>query len=339
MLIRYQALESSLKKEQYPVYVLFGQDHYLLNAAALTIKQSWRQQGECDTKIIDISSPSDWSSLLDEANSYSLFSELVLLDVRYGKKTFDSSGQKILQQYLNNVNPRCLLVLQAPNLSAKQLTWLNQQPQVLSVQIFSLTEDRLKNWIVKQLNQLQLQYEKDIPGLIYEHTRGNMLACAQAIEKLSLTADPDKRLTVGNVQLHLSDQCEYQLYELADACLEAHAEKSIHLLRQARHNGTEPTLILWLITQEIRQLIQLTCLQRQSLSLTAACNKLKIWQQKTKLYHQALQRLPLPNLYQLLHTCQQLDEWIKTNQNTQIWDMIEQLILAFTGYRPAALPL
>ncbi|KTD21250.1 DNA polymerase III subunit delta [Legionella londiniensis] len=337
MHIQYQALESSLKKQIYPVYVIFGQDHYLLNDAALRIKNAWRSRGECDTKIIDINTPSDWAQLLDEANNYSLFSDLVLIDVRYEKKTIDQSGKKILQQYLQSVNPRCLVILQAPELQAKQLGWLNEHANALCVQVYSFNESTLKNWIVRQLQQRGLQYSSEIPALIYQYTEGNMLACAQAIEKISLISSQAELLTAERVQAQLIDQCEYHLYELADACLAAHCGKALHLLRQARHNRTEPTLILWLMTQEIRQLIQLTCKLRQKISFAIAGKELKIWPQKFKIYQTALARLSLPVLYELLRFCRQLDERIKTNHPSQIWELLERLALSFCQAPPPEL--
>ncbi len=48
-----------------------------------------------------------------------------------------------------------------------------------------------------------------------------MLACAQAIEKLALVCEEDIQLSIEDVKAQLIDQCEFQLYELADACLSA----------------------------------------------------------------------------------------------------------------------
>ena len=327
MLIKYQTLASSLQKKMHAVYVLFGQDHYLLNDAAFLIKKTWGQRGESDNKTLHINNPADWAVVKEEANSYSLFTDLVLLDIRCDKKTIDAAGKEILNQYLQEVNSRCLIMLRAPNVPAKQLQWLTNHEQVLAVQIYPLTAPALQSWIVSQLQSHSIRYEQQVPSLIHQYTQGNMLACAQVIEKVTLIHNINEQLTVADVLTQLVDQCEYQLYDLADACLAANPEKAIHLLRQARNQQTEPTLILWLFAQEIRLLIQLSYLLKQAVSFTNACTQLKIWPQRAKFYQLTVARLSLDKLYQLLQISKQLDERIKSNNNHQIWQAFEQLAL------------
>lgn len=327
MLIKYQALAQNLQKKLHPLYILTGQDHYLLNDAAVNIKKACRQQGETDEKILHINTPADWDLLIEEANSYSLFAENVLLDVRYDKKSLDSVGKKTLQNYLQQINPRCLIILRAVNTPNKQLVWLTNHEQVLIIQAYPLTAAALQGWINTQLQSRGIRFEPQIPALIHQYTQGNMLACAQTIEKLVLISNKQDRLTIQDVQSQLTDQCDYQLFELADACLNAHTEKAIHLLQQVSQNRTEPTLILWLLTQEIRLLMQLSLLLKQSVTLSTACSQLKIWPQRAQSYNITLRRLPISTLYQLLTMCQQLDERIKSNTGNQVWHGLEQIAL------------
>lgn len=328
MLIKYQALKASLQKNIQAMYVLVGQDHYLLNDAAYQVKKAWRQLGESDEKVLHLSNPTDWTTLIEESNSYSLFAEHVLLDARYEKKNLDRVGQQALKQYLQHSNPRCLIILRAPNLPSKQLQWLNQCHGAVVVQIYPFTDSALQNWISQQLHHHHIRHEPQIPALIHQFTQGNMLACAQVLEKLKLLCNSNVVLTEQEVMDQLSDQCNYPLYELSDACLAANIDKALHLVRQSSRNRTEPTLILWLLTQEIRQLIQLMHETRCSGHIKTACSKLKIWPKRVGLYQKMLPRQSLSNLYQLLRLCEELDEHIKSNQNHQVWQKLETLVLA-----------
>lgn len=328
MNIKHHAIANSLRQKLHALYILSGQDHYLLNDTALTIKKAWRQQGECDERTIQLNGPADWDLLKEEANSYSLFSDFVLIDARCEKKSIEAAGKKILNSYLDNINPRCLIIIRAPNVPNKQLQPLSNNQHTVLVQVYPLTPNELERWITAQLNHHAITHESNIPALIHRYTQGNMLACAQVIEKLVIITEPGERLTSEKVLEQLSDQCDYQLYELADACLSRRPEKAIHLLRQACQNKTEPTLILWLLSQEIRQLIQLNHLREHSVSLTAACSQLRIWPQRSKLYETTLLRLPIAKLQQLLLACQHLDTQIKSNQSITIWHELERIALA-----------
>ena len=327
MVINYQALSTTLRNKHHAVFILIGQEHYLLNDAALQIKNYYQQQGEWDSKILHINQSTDWQVVLAEANSYSLFAEQVLLDVRFDKKTIDAAGKKILKEYIVAINQRCLIILRAPQVSARDMQTLSTQNQVLLIQISPLPQEALLKWIHSQFQANAIRFDKEVPTLIHQHTQGNMLACAQAIERIQLVHNRDEILNVETVLEQLSDQCEFQLYELADACLAGKAEKAIHLLRQANQQRAEPTLILWLLTQEIRQLNLLLHLVNSGLGLSAACTQLKIWSSKVKLYQMALTRFSLSSLQKGLQRCGSIDEQIKTNAGNQIWQSLEQLSL------------
>lgn len=327
MLIKYPALIPHLQKKMHFFYVLQGNDHYLLNDAAVTIKHAWRQRGETDEKILYINSAADWDVFHNEANSYSLFYDQVLLDIRFEKKAIDAVGKAIIHEYLNDINQQCLVILHATAVPAKQMLWLSHHAHVILVQAAPMTGYALEAWIGQQLKTRSIRYPQEAPALIHQYTHGNMLASAQLIEKIALIADDTRGISLEDVKAQLIDHCEYQLYELADACLSANALKALHLIRLACNNRTEPTLLLWLLTQEIRQLILLSHKVKQNMSFSTACSQQKIWPQRAHLYEKTMARVPLVKLYQLLQLSKQLDEQIKSNQNLQIWNGLEQIAL------------
>lgn len=327
MVIKYQALQAHLQRNLQSLYVLVGTEFLLLNEAAQSIKKAWHQRGETDETKLQIETPSDWSRFQEEINSYSLFADQTLIDARFDKKSIDSAGKDVLLNYIKSPNPQCLIILHTYTVPLKQLQWLATHQQVAIVQIPSLSSQALKHWITLQLKQQPFSFDPNVTDLIHQYAQGNLLACAQVIEKLSLLYQETDRLNTDMVRSQLIDQCEYDLYELADACLSSKPETCIHLLRQSYHHRIEPTLLLWLMTQEVRQLIQLTLLIQQKHTFVDACHQLKIWSQRTHFYDQALKRLPLTVLYRLLHDSKIIDEQIKTSQGLHIWHGLENLAL------------
>ncbi len=329
MLIKSQALASYLRQALKALYILIGQDHFLLNEAAESIKLAWRKNEEdYEESVLTIEDPKDWALLAEKSNSYSLFANYQLIDIRYEKKTLDNSGKEFLKRYLENRNPHCLLLLRAPQLGHKQLQNFIACETAQVVQATSLNKLVMQNWITEQLQKRSLSFEQQVPELIWQYTQGNMLACAQVIEKLDLAKEEGQRLTVTIVKEQLVDQCDYQLFELSEACLSSNADKAIHLLQYAQHTKAEPTLVLWLLTQEIRKLIQLFELTQQALPFNEACNKLKIWSERKKLYQLVLKKVALQELLHLLQFCKIIDERIKSNQSKQVWQALEQVALS-----------
>ncbi len=118
---------------------------------------------------------------------------------------------------------------------------------------------------------------------------------------------------------------QYSLFELAQVCLDGNLEQAIYLLRQATDN-LEPTLILWSLTQEIRQLIELNHLSG-TMPFNKACQQLQIWSQKLPFYNKAHQRLPKATLQGLLTKSQAIDSLIKSGSRLQVMHSLENLII------------
>ncbi len=342
MQIKQQAISQQLQKKIAPLYVLTGQDTYLIEEALITIKSAIKKSNDCEEKIISVQSAEDWNTLFEEANSYSLFSDTVLLNVFFDKKTLDAAGKKKILDYLSSINHRCFIIIRAPNVPAKQLQWLTSHEHAMVVIAYPMNADAMKQWIANQLQKYSIRFDKQVPDLIHQYTQGNMLACAQVIEKISLSngiASTDKssgnqseqvpfQIGVEHALEHLSDQCEHSLFELVDACLLGNSDKAIQILRQAANNKTESTLILWMLTQEVRVLLQLSYSMAQKIDIKTASSQLKIWPQRINLYQMSMKRTNHSILQKLLHSCLSIDEQIKSSLNTQVWPSLESLALS-----------
>ncbi|MGL6036582.1 MAG: DNA polymerase III subunit delta [Legionella sp.] len=331
MQIKQQALASQVQKKIAPVYVLIGQDNYLLNDCLHTIKSAIKSKYDCDERVLSLNTAEDWAVLVEEANSYSLFSEAVLLNIFYDKKTIDAAGKKILGNYLKSINSKCFIVIRAPNIPAKNLAWLTNNNETIVVVSYPLSTEAMKQWIVLQFKKNEQSFDSQVPDLIHRYTKGNMLACAQAIEKIALTYPAGTHITAAQALEHLFDQCEHSLYELVEACLQGQADKAIQILRQAANDKTEAILVLWMLAQEARQLLQLSFLiNNKGMDFKTACSQLKIWPQRVPLYQLGIKRLSQAYLQQLLHYCQTIDEQVKSSLHTQAWNSLEQLALGLS---------
>lgn len=328
MQIKQQMLAQQVQKRIAPLYMLIGQDNYLLDDSLATIKSAIKKVHEYDEKIISIQAADDWNQVREEASSYSLFSDTVLLNIFFDKKSIDAAGKKVLTECLNSINSRCFIIIRAPNVPAKQLQWLSSHEQAIVSVAYPLNAATMKNWIATQLRNKTLNFDPQVPDIIHQYTQGNMLACAQVIEKIALCNDPNSKINIQQAREHLSDQCDHNLFELVDACLLGQGDKAIQILRHAANNKTEATLVLWMLTQEIRTIAQLANLLQQRVDIRTACSQLKIWPQRITMYQASCNRLNQNALHQLHRYCYSIDEHIKSSLNTQVWNSLENLALS-----------
>ncbi len=328
MLIKHTALATYVKKATASVYFLIGDDPYLMTEAVKQIKTAWSNL-HSDTEILyfSIEQTQDWRLIYDEANTQGLFSQHKLIDIQFSKKTLDASSKSMLSAYLDSPCSETLLLIQAPLMTSKLLSFCSQNPQCTLVQISSLNDREMTLWIKEALNSASFSYTADIVALIQQYTSGNHLACAQCIEKLTLVHPKGHTLSLEDVRVHLNFECEYELFELTEACLLGNLEKSIRCFQATTAQKTETTLIIWVLTQEIRLLIQLHQHLKNGIKLNDAANQLKIWNQRIALYQTALNRLSPSTLQKLLEKCQKIDEGFKMGKIKNILLEIETLIV------------
>lgn len=107
MLIKQQALTSHLAKKISGLYLIIGQDCFLLNSTADSIKKVWCPPNKDDYEetTLPINNPTDWERLDEEANSYSLFAHKVLIDVRYEKENARSCREGVFKQLYTKHEP------------------------------------------------------------------------------------------------------------------------------------------------------------------------------------------------------------------------------------------
>lgn len=341
MLIKHYALDFAPPKALPAVYCLLAEDPFQLDTIARAIISSWRARhaaDETELKKMSLLNTADWSDLQQEANHYSLFAQFTLIDAHYDKKSLDASAKKTLEAYLQNSNPDCLMLLRMPNIPLKQIQAFANQANIQIIYAKPPAPAAIKKWIMQKIQASGIRAEAGIADLILYYTEGNLLACVQVFEKLPLMVETNNVLSVEQLKGHLSNQCQFVLFDLAETCLRGDSDKALRLLRQNQADKNEISLVLWIITQEIRVLLQLQQLLQQSVSWQNACTQAKVWSTKAALYQQAIKKYDMQLLQHWLLHCAELDKRIKSSQSKRVWQAIETLALSLcTGKQVAYL--
>jgi len=332
MLIKHNNLDFNLDTQEAKLIFLIGQQPYQLNQIAHNLKTQWKKDADEDASIniIEITKDADWHAVEQEAYSNSLFSSDSFIDIRYDKKTLDSAGKIFLNRYLSAHNPHCTLLFRAPLLSIASLKTISSHDIVRVHALQAPSKQLVTQWIHLRLRELCSQYSQQIPALILNYTTGNLLATAQVLDKLALITNESRPLSVEEVKEYIISQCDYSLYELADSCLIGEPLKAIRILRQARDTKIEPTLILWLLAQEIRVLLQIHAIVNQKNTVQAAAYQLKVWSNRIPLYQAAIKRCDNALLSLLLSLCHRSDIQVKTTSNKQIWHIFDYIALSLS---------
>ena len=152
------------------------------------------------------------------------------------------------------------------------------------------------------LNNVKLQADQESIQLLAEWTEGNLLATQQAIEKLQLLY-PEQSITRDAMESMLNDNARFTVFDLSNATLVGDAYRVTRVLSHLKFEGIEPTLILWALSREIRNLVQLLDQKERGTPINELLQK--EWQSRKALVKSALQRQKLYYLAQLFTKSEQ----------------------------------
>ena len=106
-------------------------------------------------------------------------------------------------------------------------------------------------WIRRRMEAKGLKPGPGVVDLLAHLMEGNLLACAQEIDKFSLRFGGGE-VGLDDIEDNLGDNARYNVFALADASLRGEPATVERILTNLRGEGVEPILVLWALTREAR---------------------------------------------------------------------------------------
>lgn len=333
MKINPNQLQAQLQQGLSSVYLIGGDDPLLVKEARDKIVQHAQAQGYTERQSFQAGSDFNWDTLLAEISNQSLFSSKTIIELRIPSGKPGKVGSAAIETFVKNSPPDKILLITAPKLDATQqkTKWLKSiERKGIYLPIWPIEKANLPGWIKQRLQREGLSTSQEGVGILVDQTQGNLLACDQEITKLRLLYG-EKNLSPNEINEAVGDNARFDLYQLVDQALLGDSESTMRILNQLKEAGTEPTLLLWSLTREIRQLIQLQSLMTRGETFDNACSKLFVWKTRQSLYQKALRRLTQPALTEALQRASEIDLMIKGLQPGNVWLALNELALSLAG--------
>jgi DNA polymerase III subunit delta len=322
-------LSQQLNKSLAPIYIVSGDETLLVEETSQLIQDAAIKKGFTEREIYYITPQFDWNQLLATANNLSLFAEQSLIELRIPTGKVNDAGKKALKEYAGNPPANKILLIISGKLetSTQNTKWFKTIEQAgIFAPIWPITTAQLPYWLKDRLNKEGLTATPDALQFLTERTDGNLLAARQEIEKLSLLYDK-KQLTLDEIINAISDSARYNIFVLADTILGGNAKRALSILAHLKAEGTEPTIILWALTREIRTLVNMAEIAKQGLPIDQILAQQKVWEKRKPFYRLALKRSNLNKLLKLLKNAGVVDRIIKGVEPDNVWDKLNQLTL------------
>ncbi len=326
-----EQLPAQLQRRLLPVYLVTGDEPLQVQECCDAIRRHARDQGCTDREVIDAGGAHfDWHEILHSASSMSLFSERKLLELRLPSGKPGADGSKALCDYLGIAGSDDVLLMVAGRID-KQSTnskWFKALDEAGAViQVWPVNDRNLPGWLRQRVAAAGLSIDDDALQLLCDRVEGNLLAAVQEVEKLKLLVS-DSRISARTVLESVADNARYSIFELADKALKGDAAGSLRMLHGLRAEGTEPTVVLWSLSREIRTLseVQRECPTGQGIQ--RALDARRVWKNRIPLMQAALARHTPVTMGLLLEQGVKVDGSIKGFAGGRPWDNLEDLVIS-----------
>ncbi|HSB97817.1 MAG TPA: DNA polymerase III subunit delta [Spongiibacteraceae bacterium] len=336
MKLRAEQLEKHLAQQIAPVYLLSGDEILLTQECADTIRAGCRAQGFSERQVFHVDAKFDWQIIVNEISAMSLFADKKLIELRLPTGKPGDAGSAALEYYCQHPNSDTVLMIICGKLesSSTRSKWYKAVDAAgVTVPVWPVEFNQLPRWIEQRLRSRGLAASPEAIQLLAERVQGNLLACAQEIEKLTLYTD-EKFIDVDTIATVVGDSARYDVFGLADQALAGQTAACLRALAGLRGEGQEPPVILWALTKELRVLYRCTEFIEQGQHPDQAIDSAGVWEKRKPLVRQAVQRMSRIYVSKLITLAQQVDAAIKGAAPDDPWVLLDRLVLRLSQ-RPA----
>ncbi|RZF91732.1 DNA polymerase III subunit delta [Pseudoalteromonas sp. N1230-9] len=333
-------LPSQLKKGLAPFYMVFGEEPYQITQCIMQIRQTAKQQGFDEVIKFTLMPGFDWQEIIAQYQSMSLFSARTLIEFDLNEQKPGTQGSQIFKQLVELVNPDTILVLKGAKAGQdiQRSAWFKAlDKQGVFVPCYPLTGNHLSRWLDEQCDSLNLNLHNNAKQSLIDATEGNLLACHQELEKLSLLYGSDL-VDQQAVMQGLLNQSKFDIFDLSHALLQGQSEQVVKIMSKLADDNTEAMSIFWAINKEAASLLAMQHGRLNGANMADLYKQFNIWKNQQATTQQALNRLNIKALEQITKHLAQFDAAYKQGNLVAPYQALTHICLVFCQPVEMALP-
>ena len=326
-------LDKHLEGRLAPIYVLAGDEPLQIQEARDSICAAAKRRGFSDRVLLNVELGFDWSTLGQFAQSLSLFGDKRLIDLRLPTAKPGDAGARAVKEYAANPPEDNLLLVSLGKLEKGTATsqWYKAlERSGATLRTWPVDARSLPGWIRRRAAKRGLTLSPEAAEALAERVEGNLLACAQEIDKLHMLHG-EGRLDTETVLTSVADSARYSVFDLVDAALAGDGQRSVRIVRGLREEGVAPPFVAWALTREIRALAAMAGDVADGMSVDETLRKHRVWDKRRGVVGAALRRHGATVWLDLLQWAARADRAAKGGAGGQPWDELEGLGLAMGG--------
>jgi len=327
-----EQLSAQLREGLRACYLLAGNEPLLLQESADAIRAAATTQGFDEHFSFTLDAQTDWESLFVSCQSLSLFAQRQTMTLQFPENGPNAAMAEQLVKFSQLLHADILLICRMPKLTKAQenSAWFKAlAASAVVVPCQTPEQAQLPRWVVNRAKALKLSVDDAAVQLLCYCYEGNLLALAQALERLSLQW-PDGKLTLPRVEEAVSDAAHFTPFHWVDALLAGKSRRALHILHQLEKEESEVVILLRTLQRDLLTLLHLQRHQARQ-PLRTLMDQQRIWQNRRALFTDALQRLDATRLQRAIHLLSQIEITLKQDYGQSVWPQLQTLTLLLSS--------
>lgn len=323
-----EQLSAQLREGLRACYFLTGNEPLLIQESADAIRAASTAQGFEEHFSVTLDAQTSWDDLFVSCQSLSLFTQRQTLTLHFPENGPNTAMAEQLVKLASLLHSDILLVLRMAKLTKAQenSAWFKAlSTQAVLVPCQTPEQAQLPRWVANRAKAMKLSVDDAAIQLLCYCYEGNLLALAQALERLSLLW-PDGKLTLPRVEEAVNDAAHFTPFHWVDALLAGKGKRALHILHQLEKEDSEVVILLRSLQRDLLTLLHLQRHQARQ-PLRTLMDQQRIWQNRRALFMDALQRLDARRLQRAVHLLAELELSLKQDYGQNLWPQLETLSL------------
>lgn len=331
MRIKLEQLAGALKSNLAALYFITGDEPLQLGEAADAIRLAVKKQGYTTREVLTVETGFEWNELGIEADSFSIFADKKLIDLRMPSGKPGAEGSKALIKYCQRVPEDTILIITSAKLEKSSLNtkWFQAIDQAgVVIQVWPLDGADLIQWLQRRVQKRGLQIEHDGIKALAARVEGNLLAASQEIEKLYILHG-DSPISKQMIENAVADNARFDVFKLTDCVLSGRVTRAVKILNGLKSEDVAAPVVVWALAREARLLIQIQTDLKQGQNKQLVFKKHRLWDKRQQLISSALSRMKINKLQQVLVLSAKADRQIKGREAGDCWETLLSVCVLF----------
>jgi DNA polymerase-3 subunit delta len=319
------ALKLDIKKRELrTLYLFYGREEYLKKYYLDAMEQILLKDGFKEFNRVVMEGRVDLRNLADNCETLPMFSEKKLVIVknsglfkagaRDAKRGKGKPDQDALLACLQNIPRHICLVFYEEEIDKRLKTVDIFKKNGLIVEFAYLKPAELVNWVSREFKSRGKSIDSRTASFLVDSCEQGMNEILNEINKLALFIGERDRVTGEDVEKVCTKSVKSRIFDLTDAISGKRSTQAMRILNELMVMKEPLPRILFMITRQFRQILEMKLMTEKGLSPGEAASKLGIMPYVAGKVLKQAKSFSVEELKAAMKKCLDLDEAVKTGK-------------------------